>query len=327
MASKVPSAGPFRDAVNSLRSRYETLRKRPNLCLPKGKLADEVLSERVDGVCVDTYWFEDGQCVRLADIPGTLSGNILRLLQDLPSINHSFEIWGNRVRKIDVAPQPPVYDDDTEDLLAELLRLPVIQVDPSKHHVKRGKYRSEIHNLLRCQGGSCPGKRLSPYIVQLLGKSVNNELVLEKLAPRYLILPRFCDIAVYQRWTLHIITALKCLHGLGIIYRDLHIENLLFTPQGERLILGDIEGRSGQRSAPEIAREDKLDSGWTVKSDIFDIGTCIKCMIYANIPMTRYVEWPVPAPFDAIVAACMRLTPSSRPTLDELQAMVEAIQI
>jgi serine/threonine protein kinase len=161
----------------------------------------------------------------------------------------------------------------------------------------------------------------------LLGKSVNNELVFEKLSPRYLILPHFCAITVYKCWILHIIAAFKCLHGLSIIYRDLHIENLFFTPQGDRLVPGGIEGRWGQRGAPQIAREDRLDSGWMEKLDIFDIGTCIKCMIYANIPMTPFVEWPVPEPFDVIVKACMRPSPGSRPTLDELQAMVEAIKI
>lgn len=327
MASKESSIDSFRDAVDSLRKSYEILRMRSNLCPPRGKLAVDVESERIDGCDIETYWFEEGQCVRLADIPGMLSGNVLRLLQDLPPIDGPFEIWGNEVRKLEVVPKPPIYADDTEDISIELSHLPLIQVDMFKHHVKRGKYRSEIHNLLKCQGGSCPGKRLSPHIVQLLGKSINNDLVFEKLSPRYAILPRYCAIDVYQRWILHIIAAFKCLHGLNIIYRDLHIENLLFTPQGDRLVLGDIEGRWGQRGAPEIAREDRLDSGWTVKSDIFDIGTCIKCMIYANIPMTRHVEWLVPAPFSAIVEACMRPTPGSRPTLDELQAMVEGIKI
>jgi serine/threonine protein kinase len=263
----------------------------------------------------------------LADIPGMLSGNVLRLLQDLPLIDCPFEIWGNEVRKLEVVSKPPIYADDTEDISIELSDLPLIQVDMSKHHVKRGKYRSEIQNLLKCQGGSCPGTRLSPHIVQLLGKSVNNDLVFEKLTPRYLILPRFCAIDVYQRWILHIIAAFKCLHGLSIVYRDLHIENLLFSPQGDRLVLGDIEGRWGQRGAPEIAREDRLDSGWTEKSDILDIGTCIKCIIYANIPVTSLVEWPVPEPFEAIDKACMRSSPGSRPTLDDLQAMVETIKI
>jgi hypothetical protein len=327
MASKESSVDFFRDAVDGLRKDYEILRKRSNLCPPRGKLAVDVLVERIDGSHIETHWFEDGQCVRLADIPGMLSGTVLRLLQDLSPMDGPFEIWGNEVRKLEVVPKPPIYADDTEDISIELSYLSLIQVDMSKHHVKRGKYRSEIQNLLKCQGGSCLGTRLSPHIFQLLGKSANSDLVFEKLTPRYLILPSFCAIDIYQRWILHIIAVFKCLHVLGIIYRDLRIENLLFSPQGDRLVLGDIEGRWGQRGAPEIACEDRLDSGWTEKSDIFDIGTCIKCMIYTNIPVTSLVEWPVPEPFEAIVKACMRSSPGSRPTLDDLQAMAEAIKI
>jgi hypothetical protein len=92
MASKEASVDSFRDAVDFLRERYEILRKHSNLCPPKGKLAIDVQSDRVDGCDVQTCCFEDGQCVHLADTPGTLSGNILRLLQDLPSIDDSFEI-------------------------------------------------------------------------------------------------------------------------------------------------------------------------------------------------------------------------------------------
>lgn len=326
MALKQSSKSSFQEDVKTLRHHYETLRNKSNLCPPTGKLATDVQSERLNGCDVETFWFEDGQCVRLAYIPGTLSGNILSLVQNLPAMEGHFEIWGNRTRKIETPPAPPYFDDDTEDISTELSLLPVIQVDRSKHFVKKGKYRSEIHNLLECQGGTCPGKPLSPHIVQLLGRSSANELVFDKLFPRYFILPHFCSIAIYKRWILDIIAAFRCLHGLGIVYRDLHIENLLFTKSGDRLVLGDLEGRWGQRSAPEIAREDRLDSGWTEKSDIFDLGTCIKCIIYANIPISPYVEWPVPQPFQAIVEACRRPSPASRPDLNTLQAMVEAIR-
>jgi hypothetical protein len=60
-------------------------------------------------------WFEDGQCIRLIDITGTFSGNILRLLQNLPSMDGPFEVWGNKVRKIDIPPKLPKvsqYGDD-----------------------------------------------------------------------------------------------------------------------------------------------------------------------------------------------------------------------
>jgi hypothetical protein len=306
------------------------LRKGTNICPPRGKFAFEVLTERIDGHTAESFWYEESadgyQYVRLFDIPGTLSGDILRLRQNLPDIKGDFEIHGETVRLIEAAPLPPEREDDTEDISLQLLLLPEVQVDEAQHHVKKGKYLSEVNNLLKCQSGSCSGARKSSHIIHLLGKSSKGELVFEKLLPRFLVLPRYCSVAIYKRWVQHMVAGLRCLHSLGIIHRDLHIENLLFTADGQNLVLGDVEGRWGQRSAPEISREDTLDAGWTEKSDIYDIGVCIKCIIYANIPVTSQVEWPIPPPFDRIVEACLRKDPLERPTLDELEAMLEEIE-
>ncbi|KAJ5159102.1 uncharacterized protein N7500_008753 [Penicillium coprophilum] len=308
------------------------LRNRSNLCAPSGKLAYEVLSERVGGRVIESFWYEDeqdeaafGTFVRLVYIPGSLSGDILRLRRDLPLIKGHFEINGDVIRQITNPPQPPNREEDSEDLTPILARLPEIEVDPLRHFTKKGKYRSEVENLLKCQGGSCPGTPLSPHIIQLLGKSPVGELVFEKLDPRYFALGRFCSIAIYKKWILHIITALKVLHSLGIVYRDLHIDNLLFSRDGQTLVLADLEGRWGRRSAPEIVLEDTLNSNWTEKSDIYDIGIVIKCIIYANIPMTSEVEWPIPPPFDRIVGACTRTNSAERPDLSELEAMLALI--
>ncbi|KAI0388728.1 kinase-like domain-containing protein [Xylariaceae sp. FL0594] len=232
-------------------------------------------------------WYEDGtqlgQYIRLFDIPGTLSGDILRL--------------------------------------------PRVDVDSSKHFLKKAKYRSEIENLIKCQGGSCPGTVLSPHIVRLLGASADGQLVFEKLSSRA-ILARFSSLETYRRWILHIIDALSCLHSLGIVHRDLRIDNFLFTEDGSRLVVCDLESRWGQRAAPEVALEGGVDdSGWTTRSDIYDIGDCIKGFVYANVPITNQVEWPVPEPLQAVVEACMRKSPDDRPTLLELRNMVEAIPV
>ncbi|KGO75386.1 hypothetical protein PITC_080720 [Penicillium italicum] len=328
----MPEEHSFPKLVENLRSNYLALRNRSNLCPPSGKLAYEVLSERIGGRMVESFWYEDeqdetafGTFVRLVDIPGSLSGDILRLHRDLPLIEGHFEVDGDVIRQITNPPQPPIREEDSEDLTPILARLPEIEIDASRHFTKKGRYRSEVENLLKCQGGSCPGIPLSPHIIKLLGKSPAGELVFEKLDPRYFALGRFFSIAIYKQWTLHIIAALKILHSLGIVYRDLHIENLLFSTDGQTLILADLEGRWGQRSAPEIVLEDTLDSNWTEKSDIYDIGVVIKCIIYANIPITSEVEWPVPPPFDRIVEACTRTDPAERPELIELEAMVESI--
>ncbi|KAL5331525.1 hypothetical protein ACEPPN_001059 [Leptodophora sp. 'Broadleaf-Isolate-01'] len=122
------------------------------------------------------------------------------------------------------------------------------------------------------------------------------------------------------------IDAFSCLHSLGIIHRDLRIDNCLFSNDGTRLVLCDLESRWGQRSLPEIASEGILDdAGWGSKSDIYCIGDCIKFMIYGNAPITNYVDWPVPEPLQAIVTACMLRSPEERPSLSEVRTMVEQI--
>jgi hypothetical protein len=259
------------------------------------------------------------------DIPGTLSGDILRLKQDLPQIEGNFAINGNEINMIETIPPRPIYDDDTDDISDELALLPTIEVDKDKHHLKKGKYKSEIQTLLKCQGGTCPGRSLSPYVISLFGKSKDGELVFEKLSPQYPILFQFCSVAVYKRWIQHLVQGLGALHSIGIVHLDIHTGNVLFTADGQKLVLANLERRWGQRNAPEIAWDDGIDSGWTVKLDIFEIGTLIRWMIYANAPRTKQIDWPVPAPFDKIADACQRADPQAQPTLDEISAMLDPI--
>lgn len=127
---------------------------------------------------------------------------------------------------------------------------------------------------------------------------------------------------MYKNWILQLIDALDCLHTLGIAHRDLRTDNLLFSDDGERLLVCDLDGRWGQRWAPEVAFEGGVeDSGWTPTSDIYDIGNCIKSMVYANNPITPFVERPVRTPLQAIAEACMRPRPEERPTLADLRIM------
>lgn len=316
----------FCQEVGRLRRDYQNLRQASNLFPPTGKPILDMQLVRGENPSM-TFWFEDGtelgQCVRLFDIPGTLSGNILRLRQNLPLISSHFEIDGDTVHLLGQCLEPPkLPEPDFEDVSDLVAQLPLLDVDPRKHFVKKGKYRSEIENLLKCHGGSCPGEPLSHHLVQLLGKSRTGDLVFEKLLPRFTLLARFSNLDIYKRWILDVIDALSCLHSLGIVHRDLRIDNCLFSEDGKRLVVCDLESRWGQRNAPEIAFEGGLDSGWTTKSDIYDIGNCIKCMVYANAPITNQVEWPVPPPLEAVVAACMRHVSAERPTLDELRIMV-----
>lgn len=197
-------------------------------------------------------------------------------------------------------------EDDSEDTSSALSALPEIPVDPDRHFVKTARYRSEVQNLLACQGGFCPGMPRSAHVVPLFGKSHAGELVLERFTPRYL-LAAVHPLSAYQTWILQVIEGLRCLHSLGIVYRDLRIDNLVFSRDGSRLLLCHLESRWGNRLAPEILKQPILDAGWTAKSDIYDLGMTIKGMIYGNAPITSLVDWNVPPALDAIVAACTRV--------------------
>lgn len=166
----------------------------------------------------------------------------------------------------------------------------MIDVDASNHFGKKPKYCSEITNLLCLQGGSCPGTRCSPHLIHLLGASATGDLVFEKLATRGSTLGRFSTLATYKRWLLYLLDALAAMHAAGIVHRDLRVDNLLFREGGKRLVVCDLEGRWGQRVAPEVAWEGSLeDSGWSERSDVYDVGLCIKGMVYANAPITPHV--------------------------------------
>jgi hypothetical protein len=338
--SKAIPQDAFMEEVRRLRAAYMEQRDSTNLIPPTGPPIFEEDIDIVDGVMCYTFWYDhaDGtdpdnqgkecQVVRLADIPGTLSGAILRLECDLPTldIGNDYEIIGDDIRRLINRPPLPYLEDDSEDISAALASLPQIEVDPDVHFVKKGKYVSEVRNLLACQGGSCPGTPKSPYIIQLLGKSPNGELVFEKYTPHW-ALAILRPLSVYKTWILQLIDGLRCLHSLDIVHRDLRIANLLFSHDHSRLLICDLEGRWGNQLAPEISPMPVLDAGWTKKSDIYDLGMTIKGMVYGNVPVTLAVEWHIPPPLDTIVECCTRASPEDRPSLDEIYAMVEKIEI
>lgn len=238
------------------------------------------------------------------------------------------EIGGDGIRPLNSCPEhPELPGDDSEDVSELVSKLPLVSVDPEKHFVKKSKYRSEIENLIKCQDDSVPGNPRSPNVIQLLGRSTNGELVFQKLSYCWRTLGRFSSLAFYKSWILQLINGLDCLHSVDIVHRDLRAENLVFSDDGQHLVVCDLESHWGQREAPEVAFQGGLeDSGWTPRSDIYDIGNCIKSMVYANGPITPFIEWPVPPPLQAVVDACMRPRPEERPTLAELSIMVREIQ-
>jgi hypothetical protein len=135
-------------------------------------------------------------------------------------------------------------DNNIEDVSNVLALLPIVQApDLSKYHLKKPKYRSKIFNCFKCQNGACPGTPVSRHITQLLGRTADGRLVFEKLEPRYFVLLDFCSIAAYKRWILHVLDALACIHALGLVYRDLYIDNVVFSADGTRAALCDLECR------------------------------------------------------------------------------------
>ena len=328
--SKTSSEDTFIDAVSLLRTQYQRKRDRTNLVPPTGRPVIDQSVDVIDSVVYYHFWYEVDstrcQYIRLANISDTLSGDILRLRQNLPMLDGDYEINGDQIHLLKHVPPIPDVDDDSEDLSAALESLLTIVVDSHKHFVKKGKYESEIRNLLKCQGGSCPGVPQSSHIVQLLGKSSEGELVFHKLKPRR-TLSFIHPLATYRNWILQVISGLKCLHSLGIVHRDLRIDNLVFASDDSHVLICDLESRWGNRLAPEISRNPVLDAAWSTMSDVYDLAYVIQGMIYGNIPITNVLEWPVPRPLDAIIEACTRDVPEERPSLDELYAMVEKIEV
>jgi hypothetical protein len=230
----------FMQEVRRLRAIYDKQRESTTLVPPAGCPVFDQIIDVVNGTIYHTSWFESDSCaqegqdhyqaIRLADIPNTLSGAILRLKANLPTVdtNSEYEIIGDEIRKL-AQPLPlPDIDDDAEDVSEVLASLPEVAVDPNKHFVKKAKYASEIQNLLVCQGGFCPGVPKSAHVIQLLGKSPSSELVFEKFKPRY-VLAAVHPISAYKAWILQLIDGLRCLHALGIVHRDLRIDNLVFS--------------------------------------------------------------------------------------------------
>ncbi|KAF2758901.1 kinase-like protein [Pseudovirgaria hyperparasitica] len=329
--SLVDSNCNFRNEVQHLRATYERKRNSTNLYPPVGRPVYGIEVRAVDDIDQHTFWYEledskNLQCIRLYDIPGTLSGDILRLNKQLPTMSNekNYEIQGDKIVPLETVPTPRRFESDAENLTSELCKLPEIAVDPDKHFVKQGKYRSEIRNLLTCQGGSCPGVPISPHIIQLLGKSADGHLVFEKQNPRY-ILAFVHDFCRYRSWILQIITGLAALHSVGIVHRDLRIDNLVFSTDATRVWIIDLEGRWGNWRAPEVSDGAGLDAGWTEMSDIYDLGSLIKDMIYGNVPLTLQVDWDAPTLLKPVVEACTRDSPSDRPSLSRLHDMVTGI--
>jgi serine/threonine protein kinase len=93
------------------------------------------------------------------------------------------------------------------------------------------------------------------------------------------------SIGIYKRWLSHLVEAVRALHDIDIVHRDLNMENLLWTEDGQQLIVSDLECHWGSRRAPKIRIDSTFDAGWSKQSDIYDVGCLIEGLIYGNIPL------------------------------------------
>ena len=316
--------------ILSLREKVEEKRNAIKLCAPAGPLMLDVLWDAEDKS--QTIWYEDNACnlqgIQLFNKQNTLSGEILRLKKNPPIEMGGFlRLDGDSITKLS---SPPSMRDipapDDEDLFDLVSALPVVEFNGQLHFRKRGKYRSEILNLLRCQGGSCPGTPISNRLIQLLGADTEGHLFFPKLTQWQFLEFHLRSIGAYKDCVLQLISGFEALHSLDIIHRDLRPDNVLFDEKEKRLVICDLESRWGNRLAPEIEGSSGLEDIWTMKTNIFDLGTCLQSLIYMNNPIMQTLERPVPAPFDEVFEACMQPDPELRPTLEEVRLMVERIE-
>ncbi|KAK7006199.1 Serine/threonine-protein kinase PLK4 [Favolaschia claudopus] len=254
------------------------------------------------------------------DVPGALSGNILRLRANIPweKISTHSEIRGDDISAIPFRSFGDLDypDEDTTDLVAQL---PLVAFDEEIHFTKVSRLRSEIPNLLKAKG--------LPHVVQLLGRTGDGQLVFPKLLPITSIWFAPRGIALFKRILLQLAQALIALHLIGIIHRDIHIANILISSdhQPDRLLCPEISDAYASRANIPTAQ-----APYSEKSDVFMFGSFMAEMILQNtVRMPWQVgedgDWVPPAPFRSIVLACVAREPSARPTMIQVKAMLEAI--
>ncbi|KAJ7326367.1 kinase-like domain-containing protein, partial [Mycena albidolilacea] len=108
---------------------------------------------------------------------------------------------------------------------------PAADFDDTIHFAKRSKYKSEISNLLRAKSG--------PHIVELLGRTEDGRLVFPRLKQGFTQALREVG-RLSLSLVLQLAEAVAYLHSIDIIHRDLHVRNILYSPDGNDAILCDL---------------------------------------------------------------------------------------
>ncbi|KAJ6625640.1 hypothetical protein B0H10DRAFT_2430392 [Mycena sp. CBHHK59/15] len=254
-------------------------------------------------------WYgEPPVCVQLITKPGTLAWKIVHYETDLPVYDENIEIDGDVIRRDIPFIEMPNYDDEEdidEDCTAELALLPLLEYDPSIHFAKRAWFKVEITNLIHCKG--------SPHIVQLLGKTADNQLVF----PRY-------KQDVFR---------FALLHSHSFIIGFVKKINLLMSGDlssaDPAVVIADLQCFAAAYSAaPELKVDER---GWdrstfSFESDVYSLGVCLREFMLPVFHRSMMMGFDVPPPFKDMYNACTQELPQDRPSLLELRQMALVIE-
>lgn len=150
------------------------------------------------------------------------------------------------------------------------------------------------------------------------------------------------------RYLYYMIRGLRSLHKLNILHRDLKSANVFLTSDGYSALLGDLNVSKVAKTnlvytqtgtpyyaSPEVWKDQPYDK----KSDIWSLGCVIYELaglkppfrsqdmqgLYRKVQKGQYDKLPArySAELARVIAACLNVLPSQRPSCDELLEMVE----
>ena len=203
--------------------------------------------------------------MRVHDVPGALSGNILRLRANIPSLSSHSAIDGDKIFDIPMldfdSVEIPEEDEDTHDIVADL---PLVAFNEQILFAKSHKFRSEVPNLKLAAE--------LPHIVRLLGRTDDGRIVFPKLVSGTDLALKSPSVAKFKRVLLELAQAVSELHSVGICHRDLALRNVLGSLDYQTAYLCDLECQAGSEECPEIAGKYRLGLSsvpYTEKSDVY----------------------------------------------------------